>query len=77
MTISHGTPPLGEEEPVVGTVTVYVGAGVPSGTDGSDGSRYAARDGSDHAVILGKWDAEKVTDKTLDDLIEKPEENAG
>ncbi len=75
--IAHRTPPLGDEEPVFGTVTVRLGAGVSTDTEETDGRRYAKRDGSGFAVILGKWDAEKLTDKKLDDLLEKPEEDAG
>ena len=36
-----------------------------------DGKRYASRSGFDFSVVLSKWEAEKMTDKKLEDLFEK------
>jgi len=75
--IDYSTPPLGGEEPVSHTVTIRLGAIAAEDDSGSEGRRYAAREGSDHAGILGKWDAEKIVDKKLDDLLETEEGDAG
>jgi hypothetical protein len=71
--IDYSTPPLGDEEPVSGTVTIRLGAIATEDDSGSEGRRYAALDGSGHAVVLGKWDAEKIVDKKLEELLEKEE----
>lgn len=52
--------------PRLETVTLKVG----SEATGAEGSRYASRNGFDHAVILSKFDAEKATEKKLSDLLE-------
>jgi len=41
------------------TIVLRVGAEVP----GSEGQRYARRDGASHAVTLSSWDAEKLLQK--------------
>jgi hypothetical protein len=75
--IDYSTPPLGEEEPVSGTVMIRLGALATEDDSGSEGRRYAALEGSDHAVVLGKWDAEKIVDKKLEDLLENEEGDGG
>jgi hypothetical protein len=52
------------EEAAEETLEVRVGAEVEEG----DGKRYASRTGFDHAVILGKYDADKLTGQKLADL---------
>jgi len=42
------------------TTVLRVGAEIP----GSQGQRYARRDGASHAVILSSWDSEKLLQKT-------------
>jgi len=48
--------------------------------DPDSGTRYASRAGSEFGVILSKWDADRLVDKKLDDLlVEEPtteDENA-
>ncbi len=39
------------------------------GGEADDNKRYAARSGFDFAVLLGSYDAEKITEKKLDDLL--------
>lgn len=51
-------------------VTVVLGSEVPDGA----GKRYASRSGFDFAVVLSKYDADKLNDQTLDDLYPAPEE---
>lgn len=46
------------------TVTVSIGAEVAD----EEGKRFAARSGFDHVAILDSWEAEKVTEKKLEDL---------
>jgi hypothetical protein len=58
--IAHRTAGETAEE----VLEVRVGAEV----EGEEGKRYASRSGSDHAVILGKLDAEKLTGEKLADL---------
>jgi hypothetical protein len=45
-------------------LTLIVGAEV----DGGDGKRYASKPGSGFSVVLGKYDAEEITEKKLDDF---------
>lgn len=52
------------EEATEEVVEVRVGAEVGDG----DGKRYASRSGFDHAVILSKYEADKLTGKKLADL---------
>jgi hypothetical protein len=51
-------------------VTLALGAEV---TDG-EGKRYASRSGFDFAVVLSKYDADKLNDHKLDDLYPEPDE---
>ena len=46
------------------TVVLRVGAAVP----GSEGQRYARKDGASHAVTLSSWDAEKLLTKKPEDF---------
>jgi hypothetical protein len=52
------------EEVAEEVLQLRVGAEVEEG----DGKRYASRSGFDHAVVLSKYDADKLTDKKLADL---------
>jgi len=52
------------EEAAEEVIEVRVGTDVEDG----DGKRYASRSGFDHAVVLSKLDADKLTDKKLADL---------
>ena len=50
------------------SLAVAVGAEI----DGGEGKRYASRSGFGFAVILSSYDAEKMTDKKLADLLPDP-----